>query len=116
MAVQGIDQALVDAGHALFDVKAPAEAAYADTTPVHVDITRGEAFNLRGAVRAAIQPFLENVTGAEQYGFVPTEEEAFDTSEALRQLVNIDAKLAVVADPADFPQDDLATLGDLLSI
>lgn len=93
MAVEGIDQGLVDAANGLFDTLAPEDAVYADETPVTVELTRGDVYEIRASLRWSASGFLQNVEMAELYGTTPTPEQAADTSNALRQIVGIENKL-----------------------
>lgn len=90
---------LVEQTKALFDVEPPADEVYADTEEVTVTLTRGQAYLIRGTVRAGASDYLGNVDLLER-GFPATDEQIADLNETLDLLVGIDRAMEQVAPDA----------------
>ena len=103
--VPGIDAETFDQFVKLLDVPKPGEDAYHDGDPVTVNLTKGQAFELRGALRWRIHDVLDQIEVAESYGVTPTDAQVEDLNRYMAVIVVIDGQLASVADTAEYPAE-----------
>lgn len=109
-----IDQAKQAAAEALFDEVPPHNDAYRDTTPVTIELTKGQLYTLRAALRQSLnvrfgalgqREMLSELFGGEEAEL--DDEEIEDTHQLYDAAVAIDAVLAEQAPVSDYPREDV---------
>lgn len=101
-----IDQDVIDQATDLFDGEPPANAAYYDTEPVTITITKGQAYNVEAALRNLVQQVLSQLQMKEAFGIELEPDDVTDTETTLRDFVALDAVLQSVAPVSDYPMSD----------
>lgn len=106
-----IDQAKREAAEALFDEVPPHTDAYDDSTPVTVELTKGQLYILRAALRQQLNARFgaldQREMFAELFGesFALADEEVRDTHRLFDASVTIDGVLAEQAPMSDYPNE-----------
>jgi len=108
-----IDQAKQAAAEALFDEVPPHSDAYRDTTPVTVELTKGQLYTLRAALRQSLNARFGALAQREMFSELfgedaePSTEEIEDTHQLFDASIAIDAVLAEQAPVSDYPREDV---------
>lgn len=105
-----LDAEAFHAAQDLFRVLPPADSEYTNDEPVTVTITKGQAHNLRGALRGQVNTFIGNVEMSQVLGYTPDETQAAETNDVFRYAVCVDSLLAEAI--GEYPADPTTELNE----